>query len=601
MITKFKALEIVSNDGFVIDTLPIELQKDNDVIITALKQSYFSLVSIPVEHLNNNILAFIFDNNYQEYYDEIRNIIENSENKNVLENVNYNLKNNKKLIEILCVINSKTIRHASKEILNDKYFILNILKQYPGKYYKILKYLSYNLRDDDEIVKTLICIKTYTFELIYASDRLKKDYNFILDVIKYNGDILAHVSDELKNNKKIVLEAVKYNGDNLDFASNDLKNDKDIVLEAIKNIGNENLGYKNGLKYASNKLKNNKEVVLEAIKYDVNALQYASNNLKNNKEVILEAIKYDANALQYASKQLKNNKEVVLEAVNKDGNTLEYASNQLKYNKEIVLKAVQNDPNALQYASNYLKNNKQIVLEAVKIDGTILEYASEQLKNNKEIVLEAIKNDANALEYASKQLKNDKEIVLEAIKQNSTLLELVSEELKNNDNFLLLLIKNKPNILYDPYIKNKINKNLIFKILKLNLFSYLPINIKKKFKNLEKIYNHTETNINKIIDISFKNIKYFINDQYILNKIFKENLEIFIDIWYKNNLIRNILINYIENNEQFCNILSEEYNIVFENIKIFDENLSIDNFNDEQFINIKKLNEIHMKKILIYY
>ena len=63
-ITKDKALEIVSNDGFDIETLPIELQKDNDIIITALKQSYFSLINIPIEHLNNDILAFIFDNNY---------------------------------------------------------------------------------------------------------------------------------------------------------------------------------------------------------------------------------------------------------------------------------------------------------------------------------------------------------------------------------------------------------------------------------------------------------------------------------------------------------------------------------------------------------
>ena len=387
MITKLKALKIVSDDGFVIDTLPIELQKDNDVIITALKQSYFSLVSIPVEHLNNNILAFIFDNNYQEYYDEIRNIIDNSENKNVLENVNYNLKNNKKLIEILCVINSKTIRHASKEILNDKYFILNILKKYPGKYYKILKYLSYNLRDDDEIVKTLICIKTYTFELIYASDRLKKDYNFILDVIKYNGDILKNVFDELKNNKKIVLEAVKYNGDNLDFASNNLKNDKDIVLEAVKNIGNKNLGYKNGLKYASNRLKNNKDIVLQAVKKNGLVLEYASETLKNDKDIVLQAINNNIEALEFASEILHNDRDIILFVINHNGLFLEYASNELKNDKDIVLQAVKQNGLALEFASEELQNDKYIVFQAVKNDSSALEYASNELKNNYNFIL----------------------------------------------------------------------------------------------------------------------------------------------------------------------------------------------------------------------
>ena len=119
-MSKDDALKIVEDDGYSIMYLPLEFQKDNDVILTALKQSLFSIVNICREDLTHNILAYLFDNQYQEYYDDILDIIYNTDNKNILQNYDNNLKNNKKLIEILCVIESTTIRHASEEILNDK-------------------------------------------------------------------------------------------------------------------------------------------------------------------------------------------------------------------------------------------------------------------------------------------------------------------------------------------------------------------------------------------------------------------------------------------------------------------------------------------------
>jgi hypothetical protein len=65
---KDEALKIVEDDGFCIRYLPLEFQKDNDVILTALKQSLFSIVNIRREDLTHNIIAYLFDNQYQEYY-----------------------------------------------------------------------------------------------------------------------------------------------------------------------------------------------------------------------------------------------------------------------------------------------------------------------------------------------------------------------------------------------------------------------------------------------------------------------------------------------------------------------------------------------------
>jgi hypothetical protein len=619
MVTKTKALEIVSNDGFLIDTLPIELQKDNDIIITALKQSYFSLINIPIEHINEDILAFIFDNNYQEYYDEILDILDNYENNNVLQNANYNLKNNKKLIEILCVLNSRTIKYASEEILNDKNFFLNILKQYCGKYDIILKYLSDDLRDDEDIVKTLISKEMYTFEFEYASERLKKDYNFIFEVIKINGYIFKYIADELKNNRDIVLEAVKKNGEALKFTSKELKHDREIVLKAVQENGE-------ALKFASKELKNDREIVLKAVQENGEALKFTSKKLKNDKDIVLYAVNNNGEALRFASEELKNNKYIALKAIKNTGYVLHIIKNGLNDNEKIISNAVKYKFDNFRYASDRLKTNKKFVLYLLQININIIEYLNNDLNDDDDIANYIIDNNIEKIKYLSERLQekilldmninddnihilknisknvlDNKELILIILNKNYQVFNYISKRLKNDDDIVLFLISNKPKILSESYFKNKLNRDLIFKILELNLFSYLPIEIKKKFEDLESVYNHKETNIKKIIDIIFKNIEYFINDQYILSIIFTENLDKFLDIWYKNNSIRKFLIKYIENNEEFCNLLSEKYNIVFENIKMFDETLSIDNLDDERFINIKKLNESHIKKIFIYY
>jgi hypothetical protein len=613
---KNEALQFVSNDGFVINRLPIELQQDNDIIITALKNTLFSLKSIPIEHLNNDILAFIFDNNYQEYYEDILYIIDNSKNINILQNVDYNLKNNKKLIEILSVINTKSIKYASKEILNDKVFFLDIIKQYRGKYYNILKYLSDDLKDDEELIYELLSVKTYTFEFKYISDRLKNNYDFILKVIKKNSDILEYVSKEFKNNIEIVLETVNTNGYMLKYASKQLQNNKKVVLEAIKNYGL-------ALKYAGKELKNDKDIVLHAVNRNGLALQYVNNELKNDKDIVSCAVNNNGVSLCYAGEEFKDDKDIVLCAVNNEGGALQYASERLQNDKEIVLHAVTNNNNSsleyeelnnediisrafinpynFTYASNELRNDKIFVLNLLKININIINFASEKI--HEEIILDIDFNDENIyiLKMISSDILDNKEIMLTIIKKNHKILNYISNRLKNDQEFLCILIKYKPEILSEPFFKNKFSNTFIFEILKLDLFSYVPNNIQKKFENLEKIFNNKEININNLFDVFIKNIDNFIDNKNVMNKIFKEKLEDFIHIWYKSKSIRNMFLNYTENNEEFCILLSEEYNVVFENIKIFDETLDISNINDERFINIKNINEASMKKTIIYY
>ena len=539
-MSKDDALKIVEDDGYSIMYLPLEFQKDNDVILTALKQSLFSIVNICREDLTHNILAYLFDNQYQEYYDDILDIIYNTDNKNILQNYDYNLKNNKKLIEILCVIKSKTIKHASEEILNDKVFFLDIFKKYCGKYYNILKYLSPKLRDDEEIVKTLVSARTYTFEFKYASDRLKNDYNFILETVKINGCILEYVSKKFRCNREIVFEAVKNDSYALQFASKKLKGNREIVLIAIEKKVCV-------FKYVSNKLKSDKEIVLKVVKKEGMYLTYASKKLQDDEDVVLNAVKNDGNALEIASDRLKKNKKIVLKAIKQDKNYLLYLiNNELNDDQKFISNAVKYNYKNFVDASDRLKKNKKFILYLLKINPRIIQYISEELQI--EILLEIdINNNNNYIfAYISKNLLDNKEIMLQFFQKHYHVFNYMSNRLKNDEDLLFIMIKYKPEILAKPYFKNKFDNKFIFEILKLDLFSYVPDNIKKQFKNIEKVFNNKETDIYKLFDIVFKNIDNFIDNNNLINKIFKEHLDKFITIWYKSKSIRNLFIRFIE-------------------------------------------------------
>ncbi len=89
-------------------------------------------------------------------------------------------------------------------------------------------------------------------------------------------------------------------------------NNKEFVLEVVKQDGE-------ALQYASDELRNDKDVVLAAVQQDRDALQYASDELKDDEEVVLAAIEFYGGGmcLEYASERLKNDKDLVLADLDK--------------------------------------------------------------------------------------------------------------------------------------------------------------------------------------------------------------------------------------------------------------------------------------------
>ena len=237
---------------------------------------------------------------------------------------------------------------------NGKYILNN---KYKDNYSKILKTI---IKDFEDNSYDIIINNSYE--------------NLVLMAVSYDGSILKYVSFDLQNNEEIVYTAVSDYGRALKYANTDLQNNKEIVLNCIRQDAF-------AIIYASIDLQNDKEFILECIQQNEYILQVIFFNVIVNKDILQNDITKFKNDIT----KFKNDKEIVLKGVKQNGLFLQFTNIELQYDKEIVLEAVKQNGLSLEYVNENFRSNKEIVLEAVKQNIVALKFASISLKNNKDI------------------------------------------------------------------------------------------------------------------------------------------------------------------------------------------------------------------------
>lgn len=74
----------------------------------------------------------------------------------------------------------------------------------------VLSYVSDRLRDNEEIVKMSAC-ECY-LNLEHASERLKSDYNFVMNIIEEQGVTVCNIGKKLLDDRRILLAILKSQG-----------------------------------------------------------------------------------------------------------------------------------------------------------------------------------------------------------------------------------------------------------------------------------------------------------------------------------------------------------------------------------------------------
>jgi|MDSW01.1.fsa_nt_gb hypothetical protein len=298
-----------------------------------------------------------------------------------------------------CVVNAMIFRHASDRLKNDREFVLEVFRM--GRDVgSVFEHVPEWLRADEELA--LIAVQA--------------DHYY---------EVLQNVSTDLQDKKTVVLAAVTSDGLNLQFASDRLKDNEDVVRAACKQ-------HPSALQYASARWLNNTNLVLNNVRLDGLLLAGVNERLQGDKRVVLVAVRQHGAALQWASDTMRNDKDVVLASLNSESDVddcpLQYASDLLLDNREFLIKALALDGRGIEFVSFDLQDDKELILAATNTEG--MQFLSEELRDDREIVEVSVSNYGMQLEYASARLRNDKAIVMTAVRKHPQALKFASERLQ---------------------------------------------------------------------------------------------------------------------------------------------------------------------------
>ena len=338
------------------------------------------------------------------------------------------------------------LTYASEELRHDPQFMMDAIKVNPHAF----AFAPDALRDDRTFVFNVLARARSSTVLMCASDRLRRDRDMVMHVIKCVVDedvltlmetwwddlevllvavarfsfLLKYAPERIRHDRATVLAAVRVEGCALAGVPGEFRDDREIVLAAVSNYGGV-------LEYASTTLRADREIVLAAVANGGDPLCYVPDHLLDDRTFILQVVttharydKFDKPPICDCSvddvpERYFDDLEIVHAAVAHDGHTLYKVSDRLRTNREIVLTAVSNFGCALKIflygPGTFFRNDREVVLEAVTNDGCALECASETLRNDREVVLAAVANDGWALRYASETLRNDREVVRTAV------------------------------------------------------------------------------------------------------------------------------------------------------------------------------------------
>ena len=218
--------------------------------------------------------------------------------------------------------------------------------------------------------------------------------NFVLGVVKINGDYIKFASDNLKNNREIVFYSYKNSSD-------ELKNSRGFVLDCVKIIGSV-------LQDAPEIFRDDEEIVWSGLSNSGYTLKFASDRLKDNKKFAMKALE-KSSIFEFLSENLRNDKEIALFAVQKDGYFLMNASKRLKNDQEVVLKALESNLYAYSFMSEELKKNIKFNSKLIKIQNGIWFFLDPISKKNR--ILNLYKYKREEFEEFRRKPKNYDDIL----------------------------------------------------------------------------------------------------------------------------------------------------------------------------------------------
>jgi hypothetical protein len=217
------------------------------------------------------------------------------------------------------------------KLTSDKQTVLKILKDNPDN----LEFLSPDLRNDREVIMSVISMPENGYYFKYASAKLRDDEELARLSLRINTSTFESLSERLRSKKDFVRDVVEKSGYELNFASAILKDDPEIVKIAA-------IQYPPILMQISPRFREDDKFMISIIESNANAITAASAKLKDDKNFAIKSLltTHSVAILEYLSERLRDDEDVVEMAVRKNQSNLLYTSERIRGDKKIALKLI---------------------------------------------------------------------------------------------------------------------------------------------------------------------------------------------------------------------------------------------------------------------
>jgi hypothetical protein len=210
-------------------------------------------------------------------------------------------------------------------------------------------YASASLKDNGDFIKI-------TKSLIYASERLKSDPEFVKDLLKINYENFGRISLEFRNNvdmAKAAIEGTQFDGTLfymvLNVSAPMVRSDESFAKYCIEHSSLFNKsGTVSFYSYFSKEIRENREIAKSMLIKDGKALEYCGEIICSDKECVLLATEQNPFAIRYASDEFKNDFDIVKPLYVREPLVFGDMGDILKQNSDIIQFCIEKNPFVFQ-------------------------------------------------------------------------------------------------------------------------------------------------------------------------------------------------------------------------------------------------------------
>lgn len=229
-------LETVSLRPLELRQAPCEIQSDAEVVLAAADHDVHALLYASGELWGDRdfVLAAVRKNWHT-----------------WLEHVSPELRADKEVVLAVMTQHGRAIRYVAKQLSGDPEVVLAALHQRPKHasfvdlgaletmmdehVALVFQYVGPELRANCGFMVAAMDKDWHTYR--YAAPQLWEDPAFVLEAVRYSGDLLGRAAEGPRSNRDVVAAAVSQDGHALAHAGSDLHGDRELVVMAVRQHG----------------------------------------------------------------------------------------------------------------------------------------------------------------------------------------------------------------------------------------------------------------------------------------------------------------------------------------------------------------------------